>query len=75
MAIAIPGPVLRGWRAFRFDDEPYWNNYFGKDGPAKNVTPLVSTMLPPGAPKKETVDQPPRPAWQRKHPRRTDSRS
>jgi type 1 glutamine amidotransferase len=48
-------PVLRGWKAFSFTDEPYWNNYFGKDGPAKNVTPLVSTMLPPESPKKETV--------------------
>ena len=48
-------PVLRGRKEFRFDDEPYWNNYFGKDGPAKNVTSLVTTMLPPEAPKKETV--------------------
>ncbi len=48
-------PVLRGWKALSFVDEPYWNNYFGKEGPAKNVTPLVSTMLPPEAPKKETV--------------------
>jgi type 1 glutamine amidotransferase len=51
----VDHPVLRGWKAFSFDDEPYWNNYFGKDGPAKNVTPLVSTMLPPEEPKKETV--------------------
>ncbi|HPM80925.1 MAG TPA: ThuA domain-containing protein [Candidatus Anammoximicrobium sp.] len=48
-------PVLRGWKTFTFDDEPYWNNYFGKDGPAANVTPLVTTMMPPEAPKKETV--------------------
>lgn len=47
--------VLRGWREFSFDDEPYWNNYFGKDGPAKNVTALATAMLPPEAPKKETV--------------------
>jgi type 1 glutamine amidotransferase len=51
----IDHPVLRGWKEFHFDDEPYWNNYFGKDGPAENVTALVSTMLPPDAPKKETV--------------------
>jgi len=51
----IEHPVLRGWKTFSFDDEPYWNNYFGKDGPAKNVTPLVSTMLPPESPNKETV--------------------
>jgi type 1 glutamine amidotransferase len=48
-------PVLRGWKAFTFDDEPYWNNYFGKNGPAENVTPLVTSMLPPEDPKKETI--------------------
>jgi type 1 glutamine amidotransferase len=48
-------PVLRGWKEFTFDDEPYWNNYFGKDGPAKNVTSLAFAMLPPDAPRKETV--------------------
>jgi type 1 glutamine amidotransferase len=48
-------PVLRGWREFTFDDEPYWNNYFGKDGPAKNVTPLATSMLPPDKPQKEIV--------------------
>ena len=48
-------PVLRGWKAFELHDEPYINNYFGKDGPAKNVTPLATAMLPPDAPKKETV--------------------
>lgn len=52
---SIDHPVLRGWKAFSFEDEPYWNNYFGKGGPAKNVTPLVSTMLPPEAPRKEIV--------------------
>jgi len=51
----VDHPVLRGWKAFTFDDEPYWNNYFGTDGPAANVTPLVTTMMPPEAPKKETV--------------------
>ncbi len=48
-------PVLRGWKGFTFDDEPYWNNYFGKNGPAANVTALATTMLPPEAPKKEIV--------------------
>src|SRR3954470_17823892 len=33
-------PVLRGWKKFTVHDEPYINNYFGKNGPAKNVTPL-----------------------------------
>lgn len=48
-------PVLRGWKEFTFDDEPYWNNYFGPGGPAKNVTALASAMLPPEAPTKQTV--------------------
>jgi type 1 glutamine amidotransferase len=48
-------PALRGWKAFTFDDEPYWNNYFGKDGMASNVTPLATAMLPPEDPKKEVV--------------------
>jgi type 1 glutamine amidotransferase len=48
-------PVLRGWEEFTFDDEPYWNNYFGKDGPAENVTPLAFSMLPPDEPNKEIV--------------------
>jgi hypothetical protein len=48
-------PVLRGWQAFTFDDEPYWNNYFGKDGLADNVTPLATAMLPADNPKKEVV--------------------
>ena len=51
----VDHPVLRGWKEFHFDDEPYWNNYFGKDGPADNVTSLVTAMVPPDAPKKETV--------------------
>jgi len=50
-----PHPVLRGWQAFTFDDEPYWNNYFGKDGMAKNVRSLAYAMLPPDAPSKQTV--------------------
>jgi type 1 glutamine amidotransferase len=48
-------PVLRGWKTFTFDDEPYWNNYFGEGGPAENVTPLAYSMLPPNEPKKEVV--------------------
>jgi type 1 glutamine amidotransferase len=48
-------PISRGWRKFTFDDEPYWNNYFGKDGPTPNVTVLASAMLPPEEPRKETV--------------------
>ena len=52
---ACEHPVLRGWRAFTFDDEPYWNNYFGQDGPAENVTSLAYAMLPADQPKKETL--------------------
>jgi type 1 glutamine amidotransferase len=48
-------PVLRGWSKFTFDDEPYWNIYFGKEGMPKNVTPLATSMLPPDEPKKEIV--------------------
>jgi type 1 glutamine amidotransferase len=50
-------PVWRGCRAFTLNDEPYFNNYFGKDGnqPATSVTVLATSMLPPAAPKRETV--------------------
>src|SRR5262249_49695000 len=48
-------PILRGWKAFTIHDEPYINNYFGKDGPAKDVTPLATAMLPPEKPNREIV--------------------
>jgi type 1 glutamine amidotransferase len=48
-------PVLRGWKAFTINDEPYINNFFGKDGPGKNVTVLATAMLPPEKPNRETV--------------------
>ncbi len=48
-------PVLRGWKTFTVHDEPYINNYFGKEGMAKNVTALATSMLPPEAPKPEVV--------------------
>ncbi len=48
-------PVLNGWTKFTFHDEPYINNYFGPTGPAKGVTALAMAMLPPEAPKKETI--------------------
>jgi type 1 glutamine amidotransferase len=51
----VTHPVLRGWKKFTFDDEPYWNNYFGPNGPSGNVTSLAYAMLPPDSPKKETV--------------------
>ena len=50
-----PHPVLRGSQAFTFEDEPYWNNYFGKEGMADNVRSLAYTMLPPEEPHRQVV--------------------
>jgi len=47
--------VLRGWESFSLRDEPYYNNYFGPNGPLPNVTALATSMLPPEEPKRETV--------------------
>jgi hypothetical protein len=52
---AVDHPVLRGWTAFTLHDEPYINNYFGKNGPGKNVSILATAQLPPEAPKREGV--------------------
>lgn len=50
-------PLMRGWKPFTVRDEPYINNYFGKDGNrlAVNVTPIAVSMLPPENPQKEIV--------------------
>ncbi len=50
-------PISRGWKEFTLHDEPYINNYFGKDENrlAPNVTALATSMLPPGDPKREVV--------------------
>ncbi len=48
-------PVLRGWKSFTIHDEPYINNYFGKDGPAKGVVTLATAQLPPEKPTPEIV--------------------
>ncbi len=48
-------PINRGWKEFVIHDEPYTNNYFGKDGPGKGVTLLAASMLPPESPKEEAV--------------------
>jgi type 1 glutamine amidotransferase len=48
-------PVMRGWNTFSLHDEPYYNNYFGPDGPADNVVTVASSMLPPENPKREVV--------------------
>ena len=50
-------PVSRGWREFTVNDEPYYNNYFGRDGNRlmPGVTILATSMLPPESPKRESV--------------------
>ncbi len=50
-------PISRGWKPFTLHDEPYINNYFGKDENklAANVTALATSMLPPEKPMRETV--------------------
>ena len=54
---AADHPVSRGWNEFTLHDEPYINNYFGKDDNklAANVTALATSMLPPENPKREIV--------------------
>lgn len=54
---ATEHPISRGWNEFTVHDEPYINNYFGKNGNrlADNVTALATSMLPPQDPKPETV--------------------
>lgn len=55
---AAPGhPVWRGCAGFTLHDEPYINNYFGKDAnrAAPNVTVLATSQLPPEQPKPEPV--------------------
>jgi len=46
---------MRGVQPFTIDDEPYFNNYFGVNGMAPNVTALATSMLPPETPKEEVV--------------------
>ena len=50
-------PISRGWDAFTLHDEPYINNYFGKDANrlAPNVTALATSLLPPEDPHREVV--------------------
>ncbi len=48
-------PILRGVSPFTINDEPYINNYFGPNGIERNVTPLMTSMLPPESPKPEIV--------------------
>ena len=50
-------PINRGWKEYTINDEPYINNYFGKDGNklAANVTAIATAMLPPEKPSAEVV--------------------
>ena len=50
-------PIARGWREFTAAEEPYYQNYFGPNGNpmAAGVTELATSMLPPEAPRRETV--------------------
>ena len=53
---ATQHPISRGWKEFTLHDEPYINNYFGPDHQkAAPVTALATSLLPPEAPKRETV--------------------
>lgn len=50
-------PVLRGWKEFTLNDEPYINNYFGPENNrmAPGVKVIATSMLPPESPKREVV--------------------
>lgn len=50
-------PISRGWNAFTLHEEPYINNYFGKNDnqPMPNVTVLATSLLPPEKPQREPV--------------------
>lgn len=55
--VAPAHPVSQGWREFTVNEEPYYNNYFGRDGNRlmPGVTALAISMLPPEAPRREIV--------------------
>ncbi|WP_146403745.1 ThuA domain-containing protein [Planctomycetes bacterium CA13] len=50
-------PISRGWSEFTIHDEPYIDNYFGKENNqlAPNVTALATSMLPPEDPSQQVV--------------------
>lgn len=54
---AVDHPVSRGWKQFTLHDEPYINNYFGRNDNqlASNVTALATSLLPPENPQREVV--------------------
>ncbi len=47
--------ICNGVNPFTIHDEPYINNYFGPNGMQRNVTPLMTAMLPPESPKPEVI--------------------
>ncbi|HMO94345.1 MAG TPA: ThuA domain-containing protein [Pirellulaceae bacterium] len=51
----VEHPVLRGWQAFEFFDEPYYNNYFGPHGPDSRLQVLATAQIPPENPHREIV--------------------
>ncbi len=55
--LPVPGkhPILRGWKAFSFQGESYWNIYFGKNGSTAAVVPIATCMLQPEEPKPQVV--------------------
>ena len=48
-------PIHRGWKSFKCEEEVYYNIYFGKRGPAQNVTPIVCCKVPPEKPRNEII--------------------
>jgi type 1 glutamine amidotransferase len=50
-------PISRGWKSFELHDEPYINNYFGRNENrfGAGVVAIANSMLPPEKPRKETV--------------------
>ncbi len=54
---AAAHPIARGWREFTLSEEPYYNNYFGREGNRlrPGVTALATSMLPPDKPQREIV--------------------
>jgi len=48
-------PIRRGWNVFSLRDEPYTQNWFGRDGLAEGGFPLATVEFPPDAPKREIV--------------------
>jgi type 1 glutamine amidotransferase len=51
----VEHPILNGWKPFTIHDEPYIENYFGKNGLLPGVTILATSELPPEAPKTQAV--------------------